>query len=81
VRGLGLFLGIELVTDPDTRTPAGPHASYVANRLRDRGILVSTDGPDHNVLKIKPPLQFSSADARRLVESLDHVLGEEPVLV
>ncbi len=81
VRGLGLFLGIELVTDPEAKTPAGPHAAYVANRLRDRGILVSTDGPDHNVLKIKPPLQFSSADARRLVDSLDLILGEEPVLL
>ena len=81
VRGLGLFLGIELVTDPEARTPAGPQASYVANRLRDRGILVSTDGPDHNVLKVKPPLQFSTADARDLVEALDVVLGEEPVLI
>jgi 4-aminobutyrate aminotransferase-like enzyme len=77
VRGLGLFLGVELVRDRDRRTPAGDQASYVANRLRDRGVLVSTDGPDHNVLKIKPPMVFTAADADRLVESLDVVLAED----
>jgi 4-aminobutyrate aminotransferase-like enzyme len=76
LRGLGLFVGIELVTDRDARTPAGGHASYVANRLRERGVLVSTDGPDHNVIKIKPPLCFTTADADRLVAELDVVLGE-----
>ena len=81
VRGLGLFLGVELVTDRESRDPAGSHAAYVSNRLRDRGFLVSTDGPDHNVLKLKPPLQFSHDDAIRLVEALDGVLGEEPVRV
>ncbi len=81
VRGLGLFLGVELVVDRESRDPAGSHAAYVSNRLRDRGFLVSTDGPDHNVLKLKPPLQFSHEDATRLVEALDVVLGEEPVRV
>lgn len=55
VRGLGLFIGIELVRDRQTREPAPRHASYIANRMRERGILLSTDGPHHNVLKIKPP--------------------------
>ena len=58
-RGLGLFVGLELVRNRATREPAGPEASYAANRMRDRGILVSTDGPYHNVLKIKPPLCFA----------------------
>jgi 4-aminobutyrate aminotransferase-like enzyme len=44
--------------------------------MRDRGVLVSTDGPYHNVIKIKPPLVFSIQDADRLVETLDRVLGE-----
>lgn len=76
VRGLGLFLGIELVHDHDMRTPAAIEASYIANRMRDRGILLSTDGPDHNVLKIKPPLAFTVADADRLVATMDDVLHE-----
>ena len=76
VRGSGLYLGVELVLDPDTRRPAGEAASYVANRLRELGILLSTDGPDHNVLKIKPPLVFTRDDADRLADTLDQVLRE-----
>jgi 4-aminobutyrate aminotransferase-like enzyme len=76
VRGRGLYIGVELVLDADARTPAGAAASYVANRMRERGILLSTDGPDHNVLKIKPPLVFTAADADRLVDVLDDVLKE-----
>ena len=77
VRGAGLYLGVELVTDREAMAPAGRHAAYVVERLRDHGILLSTDGPDHNVLKIKPPLPFDEADADRLVDVLDRVLGED----
>ena len=76
VRGSGLFLGVELVTDRDARTPATRQARYVVNRLKEEGILIGTDGPDHNVLKIRPPMPFSSEDADRLVTALDRVLGE-----
>jgi 4-aminobutyrate aminotransferase-like enzyme/Ser/Thr protein kinase RdoA (MazF antagonist) len=79
VRGHGLFLGVELVLDPETRAPAGAEATYVAERMRQRGVLMSTDGPDHNVLKIKPPLVFGEADADLLLENLEVVLGEDPV--
>ncbi len=81
VRGRGLFLGIEFVNDPDTREPAADVAVYVVGRMRDHGILLSTDGPDRNVIKIKPPLPFSKADANRVVETLDRVLQEDPVSV
>ena len=60
----------------DTREPAGRLASFVANRMRDRGILISTDGPFNNVLKIKPPLCFTGEDADRLVTTMDEVLRE-----
>lgn len=79
VRGLGLFLGIELVSDREKRTPAPAPAAYVAERMREEGILLSTDGPDRNVLKIKPPLCFTAVDAERLVETLGRILGEDPV--
>jgi len=81
VRGLGLFVGVELVLDRETLAPAPDHAAYVANRMRDHGVLISTDGPLHNVLKIKPPIIFTRADADRLVSVLDKVLGEDRVLV
>ena len=77
VRGPGLFVGVELVRDRVSREPATAEAAYVANRMRDRGVLVSTDGPYHNVLKIKPPMVFDERDADRLVETLDTVLAED----
>jgi 4-aminobutyrate aminotransferase-like enzyme len=76
VRGLGLFVGIELVRDRETREPDAALARELANRAAERGVLLSTDGPDHNVMKIKPPLVFSGADADRLVETVDAVLAE-----
>ena len=79
VRGLGLYIGAELVLDRETRAPAGEHASYIANRMRDLGVLISTDGPDHNVLKIKPPIVFSRADADHLADSLASVLQDDAV--
>jgi 4-aminobutyrate aminotransferase-like enzyme len=75
-RGLGLFLGLELVRDRVTLEPAGEEASYLANRLRDRGVLTSTDGPFRNVLKIKPPMCFTADDADRLIDLLDDTLTE-----
>ena len=76
-RGTGLFQGIELVTDRESLDPAPRHATYLVERMRARGILLSTDGPLHNVVKIKPPLVFDEADADRLVETLDEVLEED----
>ena len=78
VRGSGLFLGIELVRDRRTLEPAVAEAAYVVDRLRSRGILTGTDGPFHNVIKIRPPLCFSEADADLFVTALDAVLTEDP---
>jgi 4-aminobutyrate aminotransferase-like enzyme len=77
VRGTGLFIGIELVTDRDTREPATRQASYVKNRMREGRILLGTEGPADNVLKIRPPMTFDAAAANRLLETLDEVLGED----
>ncbi len=76
VRGLGLYLGAELVRDRQTLEPAAEEASTIANRMRDKGILISTDGPLHNVLKIKPPLVFTAENADFLVEMLGEILEE-----
>jgi len=77
VRGPGLFVGVELVRDRETLEPADTEAAYIANRMRDRGVLLSTDGPFHNVLKIKPPMVFNSSDAEFLVENLQAILSED----
>ena len=77
VRGSGLFLGIDLVLDRETRMAAPLQASYVVNRLRECGILAGTDGPHHNVIKLRPPLVFSKADADLFLKTLDAILQED----
>lgn len=77
VRGRGLFLGIELVEDRMAKTPSPRIARYVVNRAAELGVLLSTDGPDHNVIKIKPPMTFDQRDAERLVATLDRILTED----
>jgi 4-aminobutyrate aminotransferase-like enzyme len=77
VRGLGLFLGVELVRDRVTLEPAGDEADYVVNRLRDAGILAGTEGRHHNVIKIRPPLCFAAQDAVFLADTLDGILRED----
>jgi len=76
VRGMGLFIGVELVLNRETLAPAAKQASYIIERMKEQGILTSIDGPLHNVVKIKPPLVFTEANADYLVETLDKILGE-----
>jgi 4-aminobutyrate aminotransferase-like enzyme len=76
VRGSGLFLGVELVRDRGTLEPAAEEASFVSNRMREHGILLGTDGPYHNVVKIRPPMPFNEDDAETLVATLDKILAE-----
>ena len=77
VRGSGLFLGIDLVRDREMRSPATDEADYVVNRLRDCGILAGTDGPHHNVIKLRPPLVFSESDAELFLRTFESVLTED----
>ncbi len=76
VRGHGLFIGVELSLDPASRAPATAAAEEVKELVKARGILVSTDGPDDNVLKIKPPLVVSADDCDLFLEALDGALAE-----
>jgi ethanolamine-phosphate phospho-lyase len=74
VRGLGLFVGVELVRDRKTLEPARDEASDLINRMAARGILLSTDGPFHNVLKIKPPMVLTADDVDAVIRALDDEL-------
>jgi 4-aminobutyrate aminotransferase-like enzyme len=74
IRGSGLFLGIELVKDRGTREPAAEAASEIVNGMRQRGVLLGTDGPFHNVIKIRPPMPFAEDDAQTLVDTLARCL-------
>jgi 4-aminobutyrate aminotransferase-like enzyme len=74
VRGHGLFIGAELVRDRITKEPAVPEIDDIVEQMKERGFLLSTDGPLHNVLKIKPPIVFSKKNADDMVRNLDEVL-------
>jgi 4-aminobutyrate aminotransferase-like enzyme/Ser/Thr protein kinase RdoA (MazF antagonist) len=78
VRGSGLFLGVDLVLDRATRIPAPAQAAYVVNRLRECGVLTGTDGPHHNVIKLRPPLIISESDADLFTAALGDILREDP---
>jgi len=74
VRGRGLYIGAELVRDQQTLEPADTEATFIANKMKEAGVLISTDGPFHNVLKIKPPLVFTKVNADELLRELTAVL-------
>ena len=77
VRGKGLFWGLEMVADRDTRQPARTAAERARDGLRRRGVLAGTCGPLGNVLKIRPPLVFSKDNADMLLERLEDALAAE----
>jgi 4-aminobutyrate aminotransferase-like enzyme len=70
VRGSGFFIGVDLVTDRSSLTPDGEAAAGIVNALREDRILISACGAQGNVLKLRPPMPFSSNDADRLLEGM-----------
>ncbi|MET0173480.1 MAG: aspartate aminotransferase family protein [Agrobacterium vaccinii] len=74
VRGSGLFIAVEIVSDRGAKTPDAALTTRIVNGLRDRRILISASGPNANILKIRPPLVFSRENADMLVSALDDVL-------
>ncbi len=80
VRGRGLFLGFELVKD-ERLTPAAEQATYLVNRMKEEGVLNSTDGPLENVIKLKPPLVFTKSNAEFFLDELSAVLMEDPLQI
>jgi len=75
VRGQGLFLGIELVDK--NLNPLSAQAEYLINRMKDFGVLMSIDGKDNNVIKIKPPMVFTKDNAKRLISYLSKIFIED----
>ncbi|MDE4134367.1 aminotransferase class III-fold pyridoxal phosphate-dependent enzyme [Phaeobacter sp. QD34_3] len=74
VRGMGLFLGVELIEADGSEASA--ICSYVKNRMRDQRILIGSEGPKDNILKIRPPLTIDAEDVEMLLHSLDLILDE-----
>ena len=74
VRGRGMFFAVDMVRDRETREPAGAETKRVVNAMRDRGVLISRIGIHDNILKIRPPMVFSQANADLLLAMLDEVM-------
>jgi 4-aminobutyrate aminotransferase-like enzyme len=74
VRGVGMFVGVELVSDRASRTPDREFTTRVVNRMRDKGVLLSACAMGHNVLKIRPPLVLSTDQAGMVIDVLDEAL-------
>ncbi|KKM85683.1 hypothetical protein LCGC14_1286650 [marine sediment metagenome] len=74
MRGWGLFIGIEIVKTKESKNPSSEFCYYIVEQMREKGILLSVDGPDHNVIKIKPPLVFSRENADELISKLKLIL-------
>ncbi|MCW1934749.1 aminotransferase class III-fold pyridoxal phosphate-dependent enzyme [Pararhodobacter zhoushanensis] len=79
VRGAGLFFGAEMVLDRETKEPATAFVKKLSNGMRQKGVLLNFLGIHYNVLKIRPPMPFSRANADQLIETLDAVLAETPL--
>ncbi len=80
VRGYGLFIGLDLVNDRDTRAPGTEIADYVKNRMRDYRILIGSEGPADNILKIRPPLTIDDEGVEMILHVLRVVLSEATIL-
>ena len=76
VRGRGLFIAIEMVKDGLSKKPDPDRADTIANRLKDKGILLSTDGKFDNILKIRPPLVFSFENTAEFLTAFDETMEE-----
>jgi 4-aminobutyrate aminotransferase-like enzyme/Ser/Thr protein kinase RdoA (MazF antagonist) len=76
VHGMGLYMGVELVTDPQTRAPATAATDAICERMLTLGVIVQPTGDRMNVLKIKPPMCLTADSAEFFITSLDRVLAE-----
>lgn len=76
VRGLGMFIGIDLVKSRETREPASAEAKHIIARMKQEYIILSTDGPHNNIIKMKPPMCFNRENVDHFCEKLSMILQE-----
>ncbi len=75
IRGAGLMIGAELVTNRDTKEPATKQAADIRRICRENGVLIGVGGQFGNVLRIQPPLVISDVELDRAVDAIDDALG------
>lgn len=76
VHGVGLYLGVEMIRDPETLEPATEETTLICNRMLELGVIIQPTGDHQNILKTKPPLCIDIAGADFYVDALDRVLTE-----
>jgi 4-aminobutyrate aminotransferase-like enzyme len=76
VRGVGLFIGAEMITDPASRTPDAARAADIAERLKDKGFLTAAAGAFNNSVKVRPPLVYGQDDAAAFLAAFDAAMDE-----
>ncbi len=76
IRGSGLFIGIDIVSNRENRTADGECATKIVDGLRQRGVLVGSTGPHNNVVKVRPSMVFGREHADLLLQRLDETLAE-----
>ena len=75
IRGSGLFIGIDIVSDREKRTADGAQTEKIIDGLRQRGVLAGSDGPHDNVIKLRPSMVFGREHADLLLQRLDETLA------
>jgi len=75
VRGMGLAIGVEIVSDRPTKTPDPEATAAIKEGMRDRGVLVGTTGTAGNIVKVRPPLAFTTAEVPFFLEALEGALA------
>lgn len=75
VRGMGMFIGIDLVVDRITKEPATMFAEYIVAKFKEAKILMSTEGKYGNILKFKPPMVFDEANVAHFISTFDDILS------
>jgi 4-aminobutyrate aminotransferase-like enzyme/Ser/Thr protein kinase RdoA (MazF antagonist) len=76
VHGMGLYLGVEMIRDPETLEPATEETSAICDRMLELGVIIQPTGDHMNILKTKPPLCIDIEAADFYVDALDRVLTE-----
>ena len=76
VRGMGLFLGVDLVKNNNTQDEDKDLCTYIKNRMRDYRILIGSEGPKDNVLKIRPPLTIDSEGVDMILHYFEKIMIE-----
>jgi 4-aminobutyrate aminotransferase-like enzyme len=76
VRGHGLFIGLDWVSDRKTKEPDSEGAKRFVNRLKEKGFLTSNAGASFNVLKLRPPLVFGRDHADLFLTAFEETVRE-----